>query len=111
MATVKFKKTNYTTEADIIAFPEHVLSIAFTFEKDDAAATTVDGRKIVKAGTIYTYTDSNGDTKTGIVRKSVDVTDGNQMGAIVRHGWVRTNLMPTAPNPTQKAAMPLIEFV
>ncbi len=111
MANVRFVKQNYSTEPSIVAFPEHILSVGHTFEKDDAASVVVDGRKIVKAGTIVTYTDDNGDTKTGVVLYSVDVTDGNQMGAIVRHGWIRTDKMPVAPTSAQKTAMPQIEFV
>lgn len=108
---VRFVEKNYVSEPDIVAFPEHCLSIGYTFLKDDAKAVVEDGRKIVKAGTIYDYTDSNGNSCTGIVRHSYDVTDGDQYGAIVRHGWIRTDLMPTAPSTAEMAKMPMIEFV
>lgn len=111
MANVKFTKVNYATEDTIVAFPEHCIAVGHTFEKDDAASVVVDGRKLVKAGTIVTYTDDNGDTKTGVVRYTVDVTDGNADSAIIRHGWIRTNKMPVAPTSAEKQAMPQIEFV
>jgi hypothetical protein len=108
---VRFTEVNYATEPDIIAFPEHCISIGYTFLKDDAKAVAEDGRKLLKAGTIYEYTDSNGNTCTGIVRHTYDVTDGDQYGAIVRHGWVRTDLMPVKPTTSDMAKMPMIEFV
>ena len=53
---VEFKHTDYTTAKGVLVFPDHYVSVAHTFKKDDAAAVTQDGRKIVKAGTLYPAT-------------------------------------------------------
>ena len=45
---VEFKHTDYTTAKGVLVFPDHYVSVAHTFKKDDAAAVTQDGRKIVK---------------------------------------------------------------
>lgn len=112
MADVRFIKNNYGTQDSIVAFPEHLISVGHTFDPTDAKAVTLDdGRKVIQAGTIYDYTDDNGDTKTGVVLYEVDVTYGSMKGAIVRHGWIRTDKLPAAPTANQKSAMPLIEFV
>ena len=51
----KFKHTDYTTAKGVLVFPDHYVSVAHTFKKDDAAAVTQDGRKIVKAGCKLKY--------------------------------------------------------
>ena len=108
---VKITKVNYATTDGVVQFPEHCLALGVTFEKDDPNAVEENGKKYVKAGTIVEKTDSNGETFLGVVRYTVDVTDGDQMGALVVHGWIRTNKMPTAPTADQRAKMPMIMFV
>lgn len=56
--------------------------------------TTTDGRKYVKAGTIYP---ANDNTAIGIVYEDVDVTTGNMPGSVVLSGRVYTNRLPVAP--------------
>ena len=70
---VEFNHTDYTTAKGVLVFPDHYVSVAHTFKKDDAAAVTQDGRKIVKAGTLYPSNDSSA---IGIVWADYDVTDG-----------------------------------
>lgn len=110
--------TNYVTNDSILAYPEHCIAEGYTFLKDDALATLVDGRKIIKAGTLYEFTRTLADGTTevdsiGVVRYDVDVTDGDTEGAVIRHGWIRSDLVPADQIPTaaQMALMPMIEYV
>lgn len=99
---------DYTTGKQILAFPDHYVSVAHTFLKNDAAATTSDGRKIIKAGTIYP---ANGASAIGIVFNDVDVTDGDANGALLIHGFVKTSALPEAPDTAAKTALKQIEFL
>lgn len=105
---VEYKSQDYTTGKQILAFPDHYVCVARTFEKDDAAATTVDGRKIIKAGTVYP---ANGATAIGIVFNDMDVTDGDKTGALLIHGFVKTAALPVAPAAEAKTALKMIEFL
>ena len=100
---------DYTTGKQILAFPDHYVSVAHTFLKDDAAATTTsDGRKVIKAGTIYPTNDASA---IGIVFNDMDVTTGDATGALLIHGFVKTAALPEAPEATAKTALKQIEFL
>ena len=105
---VEHNTQSYVTGKQILVFPDHYVSVAHTFLKDDAAATTVDGRKIIKAGTIYP---ANGATAKGVVWTDYDVTNGDVTGALVIHGFVKTAALPAAPTTEAKAALPMIAFM
>lgn len=105
---IEFKHQDYSTGKQILVFPDHYVCVAHTFEKDDAAAATVDGRKIIKAGTIYPANDA---TAIGIVFNDMDVTDGDATGAILVHGFVKTAALPAAPASAAKTALKMIEFM
>lgn len=106
--SVEYNSQTYETGKQILVFPDHCVSVAHTFQKDDAAATTVDGRKIIKAGTIYP---ANGATAKGVVWADYDVTNGDVTGALVIHGFVKTAALPAAPTTEAKAALPMIAFM
>ena len=76
--------------------------------KDDAAATTVDGRKVIKAGTIYPTNDASA---KGVVWADYDVTDGDVTGALIIHGFVKTAALPKAPAAEAKTALPMVAFM
>lgn len=105
---VEFKHTDYTTAKGVLVFPDHYVSVAHTFKKDDAAAVPQDGRKIVKAGTLYP---SNDDKAIGIVWADYDVTDGDRTGALIIHGFVKTKALPFIPSPAAKGALKMIQFL
>lgn len=98
----------YTTGKQILVFPDHYVSVAHTFLKDDAAATTVEGRKIIKAGTIYPTNDANA---KGVVWADYDVTNGDVTGALIIHGFVKTAALPAAPAAAAKTALPMVAFM
>lgn len=82
------------------------------FTSQTGTATTamgkdVDGRKVVKAGTVYPKNDA---TAKGIVVTSVDVTDGPQPVAYMDHGSVYENRLPEAVSEAAKTALKNIFF-
>ena len=105
---IEFKTQDYSTGKQILVFPDHYVCVAHTFEKDDAAAATVEGRKIIKAGTIYPVNDA---TAIGIVFNDMDVTDGDATGALLIHGFVKTAALPAAPAAEAKTALKMVEFM
>ena len=105
---VEYKTQNYTTGKQILVFPDHYVGVAHTFNKDDAAAVTVDGRKVIKAGTIYPANDA---TAKGVVWADYDVTDGDVTGTLIIHGFVKTAALPAVPTTEAKAALPMIAFM
>lgn len=105
---VEHKSQNYVTGKQILVFPDHYVSVAQTFTKGDAAATTVDGRKIIKAGTIYPANDASA---KGVVWADYDVTDGDVTGALIIHGFVKTAALPATPADAAKTALPMVAFM
>ena len=58
-------------------------TITYTFSSSFANAVTENGRKIIKAGTIYPANDT---TAVGIVFQDVDITDGDKSEALMVGG-------------------------
>ena len=106
--SVEFKSQEYGTGKQILLFPDHYVCKAHTFLKDDATAVTEDGRKIIKAGTIYP---ANTAEAKGVVFYDVDVTDGDRSGALVLHGFIKTAAIPAQPTTDAKAALNQIAFI
>lgn len=102
-----FVTKNYGTPTGILMYPDGYQCYAHTFLPADAAAVDVEGRKIIKAGTIYPANDA---TAKGVVFKDVDVTDGAATGAILFEGTVRVNRLPAAPAAAAKTALTRITF-
>ena len=105
---VAYKQESFETGKQILAFPEPYVCVAHTFLKNDAAATTVEGRKILKAGTIYPANDG---TAVGIIFNDLDVTDGDESGAILLEGYVKKAALPVEPSDEAIAAMKKITFL
>lgn len=105
---VAYKHEDYTTSKQILAFPEPYVAVAHTFKKDDSASVTIDGKKILRAGTIYP---SNDASAIGIVFNDYDVTDGDVSGALLLFGFVKLSAIPTAPTTNAKTALNMIKFL
>jgi len=105
---VEYKYQDYTTGKQILVFPDHYVGVAHTFNQNDAAAVTVDGRKIIKAGTIYP---ANNETAIGVVFSDMDVTDGDRTGTIIIHGFIKTAALPQTPTPAAITALNMIKFM
>lgn len=99
---------DFTTAKQILVFPDHYVGVARTFLKDDAAAVTIDGRKIIKAGTIYP---ANTSSALGVVFYDVDVTYGDRNGTLIIHGFVKKAALPALPSVDAKAALRNIIFM
>lgn len=104
--SIKMKKVDYASSTNILAMPDHYVAIARKLEKDSALATTVEGRKIVKAGTLFP---ANDDTAIGVILNDYDVTDGDQMAAVIIHGFVLEAKLPAAP--ADSVNIPQITFI
>ena len=105
---IEYKSQDYSTGKQILVFPDHYVCVAHTFAKDDAAAITEDGRKIIKAGTIYPTNDASA---KGIVFNDMDVTNGDATGALLIHGFVKTAALTATPAAAAKTALKMIEFM
>lgn len=107
---MKMTHTEYASPKHILAIPDHYVALAVMHEKATASepgiATLVEGRYIVKAGTAYYSTNIN-----GIVLNDYDVTDGDQMMAVVIHGFIKEAALPATISADNKAKMPLVHFV
>lgn len=105
---VAYNKQDFTSGKGILAFPEPYVCVAHTFLKDDTAATVVNGRKILKKGTVYP---ANNGTAVGLIWDDYDVTDGDVTGAVLVEGYVKKSALPVAPESTAIAAMKKITLM
>lgn len=101
----KIQVTKYTNRKEILKY-DHFLSERVILTQSNA--TTVNGRKIVKAGTILPANDA---TAKGVVLYDVDVTNGDEMGALVIHGFIDKSKIPTQPESAAITALPMIKFI
>lgn len=106
------KTVEYGSPKQILAIPDHYVALGFIHEKaasgDVGLAVLEDGRYVVKAGTIYPANDA---TAVGVVLNDYDVTDGDEMMAVVVHGFVKQAALPAQPTAEAEAAMKQIKFV
>jgi len=80
---------------------------SFTTVVSDVGVAVVDGKKIVKAGTILPANDA---TAKGILYNDVDVTYGPQPGALIVEGYILEARLPIAPAATAKTALTKVTF-
>lgn len=110
---MKMKVTNYSEPTkQILAQPDHYVAYGFKHNRAVAGTTglaeLIDGRYIVKAGTIYP---ANGATAIGVILNDYDVTDGDQMMAVVIHGFVKVAALPENPSANAITALKQITFL
>ena len=95
----------------ILAIPDHYVALGFKHAKAVAGtlglAVLVDGKYVVKAGTIYPANDANA---IGVVLNDYDVTDGDAMMAVVIHGFIKVAALPAIPSANAISAMKQITF-
>lgn len=79
--------TTYTSTPDIpwLASERSLRLVSYTAEDDNEQIETINGRKIIKSGTIYP---ANGATAVGIVFNDVDVTNGDAPMSLMISGHV-----------------------
>lgn len=80
---------------------------SFTTLVSDSGVAAVDGKKIVKAGTVLPANDA---TAKGILYSDVDVTNGPQPGALIVEGYILESRLHTVPAADAKTALTKITF-
>lgn len=125
-------KTSYNDVPQILIAPEFAFSMGIVVDETCGTVDSTTGKKIAKAGTPvtgnlddrvttpFTKAQTTGDTtKTsnavGILLHDVDLTKGDNNGAILIFGFVNTNMLDTTTKTLitaeVKAALPKITFV
>lgn len=102
----KMKITKYMSDKEILKFADHFVAIPIKITAEDAAVTNEGYRKVIKAGTIYPKNDA---TAKGVILSTVDVTDGDQLVAMVIHGFIDKTKLPAEP--AENVNLPLIQFL
>lgn len=110
----KFVENTYGGTKEILKFSDHYVTLAVMVD-DEGIVANADGKKIVKAGTIVggkaapvlanlnqpvQEKNTQGDDATdaeGVLKYDVDVTHGPKEGAMIIHGFIATDKLPTAP--------------
>lgn len=103
---MKVEKTNAYRGS--VNFLKSEKIVAFTEKMEKSKGVDINGRKIIKAGTIYP---ANDQTAKGIVLEDVDVTAGDTVGSLLVEGYVIESRLHTAPDPQAKTALKEIKFV
>ncbi|MED1602609.1 hypothetical protein [Alkalihalophilus marmarensis] len=122
---MKFEKTSYGNKKGILKFPDHYVNLAITVS--DEGVSTVNGKKVVPAGTILgggvleddtvhavvatTDQESEVSNAEGVLFNDVDVTHGPAAGALLIHGFVALDKLPVSPTAVEKAALKQITFL
>jgi len=107
---MKYKTIAYDSAKHILAMPDHYVSIARKAIAKEAGNMVVKkgDRFIIKAGTIYP---SNDDKAIGVVLQDYDVTEGDASMAIVLHGFIRADRLPTPPSAAALKNLRMIYFL
>lgn len=120
------KKETYGNRNQLLFAVEHQVSMGIVVD-ETAFTVTENGRKIAKAGTPVTgsldargaaftpaVTASNASNAVGILLHDVDVTEGDNNGTLLLHGFVNTNRIDATTKAKitaeVKKALPLIVF-
>ena len=98
----KSSTTNYSVRPEILA-SDHFTTQTCTVTT--ALGASVDGRTIVKAGTVFP---ANNATAVGLIVHDVDVTDGAAPAAYIDHGIVYSNRLPVA---VDALALPVLKGI
>ena len=122
-------KTSYNDVPQILIAPELAFSMGIVVDETCGTVDSTTGRKIAKAGTPVTgslddrvstpftkaQTTTGNSNAVGILLHDVDLTKGDNNGAILVFGFVNTNRLDTATKALitaeVKAALPKITFV
>ena len=95
-------KSAYTSAPEFLASDHYTRQ---TCTVTTAMGATVEGRKIVKAGTVFPANDA---TAKGLIISDVDVTDGPAPAAYMDHGLVYSNRLPEA---IDELALPVLKGI
>ncbi|WP_342505630.1 hypothetical protein [Sporosarcina sp. FSL K6-2383] len=121
---MKFVQTDYGNKKGILKFPDHFVNLAITVD-DTGVVANADGKKIVPAGTILgggvladdtnlavkATTTADVSDAEGVLFNDTDVTYGPASGALLIHGFVAIDKLPTVPTAEEVAALKQITFL
>lgn len=97
----------YATDKGILQHPNAYEAFPQTIKPTDTTVVEENGRKLIKAGTIWPSNDENA---KGIVLNTTDVTDGDAQVALLYMGTVNVKRLPAKPNTFAQAALPRITW-
>jgi hypothetical protein len=103
---MKITTTEYGTPQTILFHPDGYSGFAQTFESNDPRLVTVDGHKVIKAGTIWPANDA---TARGVVFQDVKVDEDNS-GSVLTIADINLSRLPVAPTAAAKKALPSIKW-
>lgn len=101
----KIRVTEYSNRKEILKY-DHFVSQPIVLTQSNSA--TVGDKKIVKAGTILPANDA---TAKGVILYDVDVTNGDEVGSLVIHGFIDKTKLPNEPEANAVTALPMIKFI
>lgn len=123
---MNFKKISYENDMEILASPANLVTFSGTVLASNVTSGDENGRKYVNAGTLI---DADGkvvkstgtagsETLTtspvGILYKTIDITNGDQAGALIVEGYLRADrvldAIPEKAIALIKTALPKITF-
>lgn len=121
---MKFVETHYGNRKGILKLVDHYVNLAITVDEEGITANE-EGKKIVPAGTILgggvlqdetmyakkATTGVDGSDAEGVLFHDVDVTYGPASGALLIHGFVAIDKLPTPPSEEEIAALKQITFL
>jgi len=85
--TMESITNTYSSKNIILQFPDDYVARPQFFDEQSSLATKENGKYIIKAGTPFPSNDAN---CTGIVLNDLDVTNGDQNGAVLVRGHINT---------------------
>ena len=108
---MKVVQTNYGMDVDILFNLDPYTARPIMVSDEDVAA--VDGKKIVKAGSLLDVDGkiANDETVRYVLLKDIEVTYGPKAGAGVYRGTINLDKLPVAPAAEAKSALKGIIFM
>jgi hypothetical protein len=103
---MKITTTEYGTPETILFHPDGYAGFAQTFPSNDPRAVTVDGHKVIKAGTIWPANDA---TARGVVFQEVNVDQGGT-GSVLYVADINLDRLPVAPSVAAQHALPSVKW-
>lgn len=109
-------QTKYNDITQILIDPSNYFAMGIVVDDTCGTADSTTGRKIAKAGTpvtgnldarttAFTPANTNGSDAVGILLHDVDVTQGDNNGAVLLFGFVNTNRIDTTTRAKINAAI------
>lgn len=103
---MKSRKIDLLQEKNILAFAEPLVTISTTIKK--GTGEDVNGRKIVKAGTVLPSNDAKA---VGVLLSDADTTNGDVEVTVIIEGYVYKDKLPRAITPEAQAVLKEVKTI